>query len=862
MTRSFLALLVSLSMNSVAVADDLYHVTIDSQAAAERLKACGLDAVIRTDEGYLLLGNSTAYDRLARSGLSFRLIATGVKREELALDTKHDNSSKAGLPLLFEEPGLRLYRFDAGQFGRSPEPLGLMSVAPFSLPISCFQPRPLDYGRWDRVIDLDSATNLIQQDSLESYAHILESFYRRVTGTGGAYLCRDWLVDKLTQFGYDSVVIDSFVANIYGVDKKCHNVIAYKVGSTYPLHSILLSGHRDAVPGSPGADDDGSGTCGVLEMARVMADFDTRLTLVFIFFDAEEQGMLGSWHYAARALEERDSIALMLNMDMIANYQNDSDGWAMLGLDTSYALVWGQLADSLESINLTPHYYDGSAGDDWAFQQAGFNTLGVTEYEFSPFYHSSQDSTTYLNFDYETRMVRATLATACAVDGFYSVEPMVAFAYPNGVPETIYPGVPDTIDVALTGYAGDQLVPGSGQFHYCVNGGDTTTVGLIELGAGMYQAELPAVECTDRVEFYFSAEGEHGGVVYDPQPSAPLAAIACTGVQVAFHDDFETDQGWTVTGDAVSGNWTRDLPDWSYGLWGAPIHDYDHSSLCYLTDRNIGGDVDDGYAILTSPAMDLSDGIAEIEYARWYSNDQAGAPHTDVMKIYISINDGQNWALVETLGPVENASGGWFLKRFWADQFSASTDAVRLRFVASDLGEDSHIEAAVDAVKATVFSCSPLIITRQLPDGTVDEPYARQLVAVGGDGTFVWSDLNNDLAGTGLTLSSDGNLAGTPVAAETVSFTAHAEDGAGDYDERTFNIRIGALFICGDIDNSGADPDISDLVYLVDYMFTGGPLPPIMEAADVDGSGGDIDISDLVYLVDYMFTSGPPPLCP
>ena len=52
--------------------------------------------------------------------------------------------------------------------------------------------------------------------------------------------------------------------------------------------------------------------------------------------------------------------------------------------------------------------------------------------------------------------------------------------------------------------------------------------------------------------------------------------------------------------------------------------------------------------------------------------------------------------------------------------------------------------------------------------------------------------------------------------------------------------------------------DIGDLIYLIDYMFTGGP-PPVSEmAGDVDGSG-QLDISDLVYLVDYMFNDGPPP---
>jgi hypothetical protein len=54
--------------------------------------------------------------------------------------------------------------------------------------------------------------------------------------------------------------------------------------------------------------------------------------------------------------------------------------------------------------------------------------------------------------------------------------------------------------------------------------------------------------------------------------------------------------------------------------------------------------------------------------------------------------------------------------------------------------------------------------------------------------------------------------------------------------------------------------DIADLVYLVDFMFTGGPAPECFDEGDVDGNGVvPIDISDLVYLVDYMFTGGPPP---
>ena len=67
----------------------------------------------------------------------------------------------------------------------------------------------------------------------------------------------------------------------------------------------------------------------------------------------------------------------------------------------------------------------------------------------------------------------------------------------------------------------------------------------------------------------------------------------------------------------------------------------------------------------------------------------------------------------------------------------------------------------------------------------------------------------------------------------------------------------------GDIDHNGTGPDIADLVYLVQYMFDGGPEPPCLAEADVNGDGTGPDIADLVYLVTYMFGGSPAPVpCP
>lgn len=67
-------------------------------------------------------------------------------------------------------------------------------------------------------------------------------------------------------------------------------------------------------------------------------------------------------------------------------------------------------------------------------------------------------------------------------------------------------------------------------------------------------------------------------------------------------------------------------------------------------------------------------------------------------------------------------------------------------------------------------------------------------------------------------------------------------------------------YVCGDADGLDGEVLVSDLVYLVDYLFKGGPPPPTPEAANVDGEP-EILVSDLVLLVEYLFKGGPDPVC-
>lgn len=65
--------------------------------------------------------------------------------------------------------------------------------------------------------------------------------------------------------------------------------------------------------------------------------------------------------------------------------------------------------------------------------------------------------------------------------------------------------------------------------------------------------------------------------------------------------------------------------------------------------------------------------------------------------------------------------------------------------------------------------------------------------------------------------------------------------------------------ITGNVDGDGSDLiKVTDLTYLIAYLFRGGEPPPCMEEADVNADG-DVKITDLTYLIAYLFRGGPEP---
>ncbi len=149
------------------------------------------------------------------------------------------------------------------------------------------------------------------------------------------------------------------------------------------------------------------------------------------------------------------------------------------------------------------------------------------------------------------------------------------------------------------------------------------------------------------------------------------------------------------------------------------------------------------------------------------------------------------------------------------------------------------------------------ITTPSVPDGTVGQAYSMQLACSGGTGEKSWNDKYNHLDGSGLTLSGDGLLSGTPTSAGEIGFYAEVEDVTGSKDEKQFAFTINADYICGDSNNDD-DVNVSDAVWIINYVFTSGSAPDPLESGDAN-CDGDVNVSDAVWIINYVFVSGDSP---
>ncbi len=214
----------------------------------------------------------------------------------------------------------------------------------------------------------------------------------------------------------------------YGTADIIH-VIAEVRGVVNPDKIVVVSAHHDCyVWGSddpslygqqaPGADDNATGVCAMIEMARLIAanNYKPDYTIRFVSFGGEEIGLIGSGLY----VDADEDVILNINLDMIG-YSDVATNWQMLlhPYDTddnagdggnSFHDLAELLIPEVTDITVIRGTLNFYVSDSYSYWLAGFPAIYFEEDPRTPYYHEITDTVANLNQPYYAEVTKAAFA--------------------------------------------------------------------------------------------------------------------------------------------------------------------------------------------------------------------------------------------------------------------------------------------------------------------------------------------------------------------------------------------------------------------------------------------------------------------
>jgi hypothetical protein len=247
----------------------------------------------------------------------------------------------------------------------------------------------------------------------------MADFDSKFIGEPGNLKAIDYLEKAYASFGYTPDVQWFTTVGGGGASApKTANVAAALRGTTNPELIYVASGHFDSIPGGTGADDNTSGTCALLETARVLAHTPLPATVVFASFTGEEGGLLGSREFVRLARTRNWQVAGALNNDMI--------GWSGDGprIDNTIRYSNAGIRDLqhgaaflfTDLVLFDARYYFGT--DASTFNEAWGDIVGgIGSYPIlaNPNYHQPTDLLETINFRQVAETAKVTAASLVAM---------------------------------------------------------------------------------------------------------------------------------------------------------------------------------------------------------------------------------------------------------------------------------------------------------------------------------------------------------------------------------------------------------------------------------------------------------------
>jgi hypothetical protein len=308
-------------------------------------------------------------------------------------------------------------------------PVALLAAAPDVDPVQERRPAP-----WEQV----------SEANLKATVEKLVSFGTRASvSTKGAGEAAAWLKSELEKTAKDAagemkVEFQEFTDPKLQREKELvpqKNVYAILRGTQRPDEVVVFGAHYDSInmkdktpdAPAPGANDNASGTAGVLEAARILSRMPHERTLVFACFTGEERGLIGAHHFAQFLKDSGSNVVAMLNNDIVGGAK-DADGRPLNESDLRCFSAGPTDSDSRRFARLAKIVVEkrvpgfqvllqdrkdrkGRGGDHEAFSDLGMTAIRFIETnETLEAQHNANDVVERMHFPYHARVVSADIA--------------------------------------------------------------------------------------------------------------------------------------------------------------------------------------------------------------------------------------------------------------------------------------------------------------------------------------------------------------------------------------------------------------------------------------------------------------------
>ena len=297
----------------------------------------------------------------------------------------------------------------------------------------------------------------VSQDSLKSTINHMQSYLTRRWDTRMVYEVQDWLYETYRGMGIDSVGLHDFQFIYHDTLRETSdNVIAIQRGLVYPDEYVVCGAHYDSynhvTPGNPdsvyapGADDNASGTSGILETARLLSQCKFERSIMYCGWAAEEIGLIGSAAYAKDCADRRLDIVGYFNLDMIGYLEEGREMQIHLmyvNRDSTFANYIYQFCETYDSALIVKQgWMSGGDSDYSSFNRNGYAAVHLFEHthHYSPFIHTTDDilGISVNNMDQAQRFTQIHLGLVATLAGLMDTsvdetDPEELTVYPNPV---------------------------------------------------------------------------------------------------------------------------------------------------------------------------------------------------------------------------------------------------------------------------------------------------------------------------------------------------------------------------------------------------------------------------------------------